>query len=112
VIDRARYARQMLVAEIGEAGQARLLAATARVAGDGLHHEIATAYASRAGIGTVLAGPIDDALAPSFVSTPAARAVIAGSRAALASIRAALGAMPEEKNRKGAKDANNSGIRS
>ena len=39
----ARYARQMIVAEIGDAGQARLKAAAAPLAGVGLAHEIATA---------------------------------------------------------------------
>jgi hypothetical protein len=92
VNERARYVRQMLVAEIGEAGQARLAAAEARLSGEGLAHEMAAAYASRAGIGRVAAGAIDErALAPSFLEEPAARAVVAGSRAALASIRRALG---------------------
>jgi hypothetical protein len=80
----------MLVAEIGDAGQARLEASTALVAGEGLAHEVAAAYASRAGIGKVERGPVDDGLAPAFLVEPAARAVVAGSRAALASIRAAL----------------------
>jgi molybdopterin/thiamine biosynthesis adenylyltransferase len=88
----ARYARQMLVAEIGEAGQARLKAATASLSGVGLEHEIATAYAVRAGIGTVQPGRIDEeALAPAFLELRAARAVAAGSRAALAAMREALG---------------------
>jgi molybdopterin/thiamine biosynthesis adenylyltransferase len=88
-----RYARQVLVAEIGEAGQVRLKAATARLAGAGLAHEIATAYAARAGIGAVEPGPVDEAaLAPEFLKLSAARAVLAGSRAALAAIREAIGA--------------------
>jgi hypothetical protein len=82
----------MLVAEIGEAGQARLGDAKAALAGDGLAHAIAAAYASRAGVGSVVAGPLDEAaLAPAFLEEPSARAVVAGSRAALASLRAALG---------------------
>jgi hypothetical protein len=92
VSDPARYVRQMLVADIGEAGQARLADAVAPLSGEGLAYDIATTYASRAGIGRVVPGPIDErALAPSFLEEPAARAVVAGSRAALASIRAALG---------------------
>ena len=92
MIDRVRYVRQMLVAEIGEAGQVRLREGTARLSGQGLAHEVAAAYAARAGVGDVVPGPIDEeALAPPFLTEPAARAVVAGSRAALASLRAALG---------------------
>lgn len=87
--DRRRFVRQMLVAELGEAGQARLEEATALVSGEGLLHEVATAYASRAGM-RIGSGPIDEALAPAFLKEPAARAVVAGSRAALASLRDAL----------------------
>jgi hypothetical protein len=82
----------MLVAEIGEAGQARLAQAVAPLSGDGLAHEIATAYASRAGIGRVVRGAIDErSLVPAFLEEPAVRSVVAGSRAALAAIRRALG---------------------
>jgi len=87
----ARWVRQMLVAEIGEAGQARLAKGTARVAGEGLAHEIGMAYALRADIGRVVPGPIDEArLAPAFLRAPAARAMVAGSRAALSALRSAL----------------------
>ncbi len=86
-----RYARQMLLAEIGEEGQRRFGSASAAVTGDGLGHEIATAYARRAGIGQIVQGPVDEhALAPSFLQLAAPRAVVAGSRAALAALRAAL----------------------
>jgi hypothetical protein len=92
VNDRRRYVRQVLVAEIGEAGQARLAGGVAPLSGPGLAHEIAAAYASRAGIGSVVSGPVDvGALAPAFLEEPAARAVVAGSRAALSSLRTALG---------------------
>jgi hypothetical protein len=91
VIEGARSIRQMLVAEIGAAGQARIEGASASVAGDGLVHEIAAAYALRAGIARIVPGAIDEErLAPAFLENPAARAMVAGSRAALASIRAAL----------------------
>ena len=87
----ARYARQMIVSDIGEAGQLRLESGTAEVAGLGLAHEIAEAYATRAGMRDVRPGAIDEtALAPSFLENPAARAVVAGSRAALAAVRRAL----------------------
>lgn len=88
--DFLRYGRQMLLAEIGEKGQRLLAAATADLAGVGLDHEVAEAYARRAGIGDVVPGAIDGALAPSFLENPAARAVVAGSRAALSAIRFAL----------------------
>jgi hypothetical protein len=82
----------MLLAEIGERGQARLEEAVARVGGDGLCHQIAASYAARAGIGQILLGPIDETeLAPSFLEHGATRAVVAGARAALASLRAAIG---------------------
>ena len=86
-----RYARQMRLAEVGEDGQRRLGDAMAAVAGEGLKHEIATAYARRAGIGRITNGEVDDAcLAPSFLEHAAPRAVVAGSRAALAVLREAL----------------------
>ncbi len=89
--DSLRYARQVLLVEIGERGQRLLEAATAPLGGDGLDHEIAEAYARRAGIGHVVAGDIDGALAPQFLENAAARAMVAGSRAALSAVRAALG---------------------
>jgi len=91
-VTEARYLRQMLVGEIGQAGQARIARAAAPLSGVGLCHEIAVSYAERAGVGSVTPGAIDEAsLAPSFLTNAAARAVVAGSRAALASLRAALG---------------------
>jgi molybdopterin/thiamine biosynthesis adenylyltransferase len=86
-----RFVRQVLLPEIGEAGQRRLGAATASVAGAGLAHEVAARYAEAAGFGAVAPGPVDvAALAPaSVVTTAAAREVLAGARAALAEIRRA-----------------------
>jgi hypothetical protein len=81
----------MLLVEIGEKGQRLLEAATAQLGGMGLEHEVAEAYARRAGIGNVVPGAIDGARAPSFLKNPAARAVVAGSRAALSALRATLG---------------------
>jgi hypothetical protein len=82
----------MLLAEIGEDGQRRLGGAMAAVAGQSLAHEIASSYARRAGIGTIAPGAIDElALAPSFLEYAAPRAVVAGSRSALAALRDALG---------------------
>jgi hypothetical protein len=91
VTDRVLVARQMIVAEVGEAGQARLEEATVPLAGEGLAHEIACAYAARSGVGAIVPGPLDEtALAPAFLECRAARSVVAGSRAALAALRAVL----------------------
>lgn len=91
--DPERFVRQVLLPEIGAAGQARLATSTAAVAGDGLHHEVATRYARAAGLGPIVAGAIDlDHLAPSAVCVhPSARMVLAGARAALAAIRGGVG---------------------
>ncbi len=93
-----RFVRQVLLPEIGIEGQARIGQATAAVGGDSPAHQIATLYAEGAGFGALAAGPIDlDALAPrAIVSSPAAREVLAGSRAALAAIRRATRASGEK----------------
>lgn len=91
MIDRARLLRQILVAEIGEAGQERISKAGARALGEGLAHEVAARFATGAGFAKVEAGELDEsALAPAFVRLPAARKVLAGSRHALSEIRRAL----------------------
>ena len=96
VID-PRWMRQVLLPEIGPAGQARIGRAAAPVLAAGraespLAHEVAERYARGAGFGALVPGAVDVAgLAPEdVVSSPAAREVLAGSRAALAAIRAAL----------------------
>ena len=85
--DLRRFARQIIVDGVGEDGQRRLAEATAPVLGSGLAHEIATSYASRAGVGRIVPGSIDPALETGFLELGAARDVVAGSRAALATIR-------------------------
>lgn len=89
----ARFVRQVLLPEIGEAGQRRIEAASAAVAGEGLAHEVAARYALGAGFGGVTRGPVDvEALAPAeLLSSGPAREVLAGARAALAEMRRALG---------------------
>jgi molybdopterin/thiamine biosynthesis adenylyltransferase len=93
VID-PRFVRQVLLPEIGEAGQAAIGRASAALAGPpgDLAHAVASDYAAAAGFARVTAGVIDvDALAPAAITRdPSARAVLAGSRAALAAVRAAL----------------------
>ena len=91
-----RYARQLLLVEIGENGQRLLEAASADLGGGGLDHEVAVAYATRAGIGNIGSGAIDGTLAPSFLENSAARAMVAGSRAALSAMRTALAAPRRE----------------
>lgn len=85
----ARFVRQVLLPEIGEAGQRRLGSASAAVGGEGLAHEVATRYALGAGFAEIVPGALDvDALAPAaIVSDPSARQVLAGARAALAEMR-------------------------
>jgi len=87
------HLRQILLPEIGAAGQDLIARGTAAVGGAGLASEIATRYARTAGFGAVAPGAVDvDAWAPESVCVHAApRAVVAGARAALAEIRAALG---------------------
>lgn len=88
----ARFVRQVLLPEIGIEGQARIGQAIAAVGGPSPAHEIASLYAAGAGFASVATGTIAvDALAPAaIVASPAAREVLAGSRAALAAIRHAV----------------------
>jgi hypothetical protein len=88
----ARFVRQVLLPEIGIEGQARIGQAIAAVGGPSPAHEIASLYAAGAGFASIAAGPIAAfALAPAaIVSSPAAREILAGSRAALAAIRGAV----------------------
>jgi hypothetical protein len=92
-VDAARFVRQVLLPEIGASGQARIGAATAPVGGSGAAHDVAARYARGAGFAAVADGPLDRAaLAPiDACANDAARDVLAGARAALAAIRAAVG---------------------
>ena len=87
----ARYGRQILLAELGVEGQARICATTAPVGGATFAHEVAARYAERAGFASVTPGVIDlDALAPpGIVQRPEARAVLAAARVVLAEMRKA-----------------------
>lgn len=85
-MDAERFVRQMLVVEIGHAGQRSICAGEAAVLGSTAAHRVAERYARAAGFERLVAGEVGDDLAPSFVVEPAARAVLAGSRAALAAI--------------------------
>ncbi len=73
----ARYARQQVL--VGDAGQARLAAATVVVDGDGLTSEVAALYLVGAGVGRVDVAPalvarVRDQNAEVVVSSEAARA--------------------------------------
>jgi hypothetical protein len=95
-IDAERFVRQLLLPEIGEAGQARLGASRAALGGPGAVNEVASRYACAAGVAAIDPGPIDVAvLAPAEVAAhPGPRAVLAGARAALAAIREGVGLPP------------------
>jgi hypothetical protein len=103
---RARYARQILLPELGPGGQARIVAGCAAVAGQPggssptqqLTHQVAERYARCAGFERVSAAALDlEAMAPrDVVSHDAPRAVLAGARAALAAIRRAAATSPVE----------------
>ncbi|HJL17281.1 MAG TPA: hypothetical protein RMH99_16560 [Sandaracinaceae bacterium LLY-WYZ-13_1] len=62
-MDRARYARHLLLAEVGEQGQRRLSAHRVRLEGDPRATEAAADYLARAGVGVVRAGDADDTVA-------------------------------------------------
>jgi hypothetical protein len=100
-IDRVKHGRQIRLAEIGEAGQARLASRAVAPCGQGLAREIEETYLSRAGVRVredgVRAGEGDGDGAPLRVD-PAllglrragAREVGEGALRALAAIRALL----------------------
>jgi molybdopterin/thiamine biosynthesis adenylyltransferase len=84
----ARYVRQVILPEIGEAGQARLASASVRVGG-GTSGEIEAAYLRAAGVGSIERGDADDSDAPAFGITDAsARDVALGAWRALRTMRA------------------------
>lgn len=88
-IEFARYGRQILLREVGRAGQLEVLGAVAHVGGDTLANRVAETFARRAGFAEVSSGEVGvEQLAPRhLVVVPAARAVLAGARAALQRFR-------------------------
>jgi hypothetical protein len=87
----SRYARQAILPEIGEAGQARIAAATAVVRARGAAAEIAKRYLVAAGFGAVHVEEASDAIAPPFDARDAsARAVAEGAYRALVELRKAI----------------------
>jgi hypothetical protein len=105
-LDRRRYGRQIRLAEIGEAGQAKLCAAKAAPRNTGLAGAVEVRYLAGAGVEVRpvarapasreshagdTASPSEPAVADLGLRHPAAREVAAGALAALDVIRAALG---------------------
>jgi len=83
--DEARFARQRLVPEVGDAGQARLCAATFDLSELGPQAAVvARLYLERAGLSEA------EGSAPSGVNEPPAEATLTGARFAVRTIRAAL----------------------
>jgi molybdopterin/thiamine biosynthesis adenylyltransferase len=80
---RARYGRQVRLPEIGEAGQARLLASEVVIGGAGDARTVEAAYVARAGSRVV-----DDAKAEALALT---KAIADGSEKTRADVFASLG---------------------
>lgn len=92
--ERVRYARHLLLAEIGPEGQARLCAASYRVEGDSSAARVAVDYIERAGVGCAAEGSVGDVA----LSVPSSEAVdaLAGRpelREAAAALAGALAAV-------------------
>lgn len=99
---RARYARQIMLPELGLTGQERIAGGCAALAAPdadvSLVYQVAERYARRAGFDRLAEGHIDiDTLAPKeIVHHQAPRAVLAGARAALAAMREVAGVAPSQ----------------
>jgi hypothetical protein len=94
-LDRARFLRHLVLAEIGESGQRRLSHASCEVptgTASDLEIEVAHRYLAGAGVGSVHTSAASSIEAPSWVLARAARDVLQGSLAALREIRSALDA--------------------
>lgn len=97
---RARYARHLLLPEIGELGQARLLASSFRVAGEPGARAVAGSYLERAGVsvqeqaGATVSVLEDQGRLEALAGAPylleAARA-LAGAFAAVETIKSVVG---------------------
>lgn len=93
-VDRLRYTRQIRLPEIGEAGQARLAAASVAPSGQGYARTIEATYLRLGGVGAVRedeTGVLDVDGSSLGVRDPAARDVAEGALRALAAIREVLG---------------------
>lgn len=89
--DRLLYTRQVRLPEVGEAGQARLAAATAPLGAAGFARTIEAKYLERAGLATVESGtPASVDVASLGLQNEAAREVGEGALRALAVLRNVL----------------------
>ncbi|HVH46580.1 MAG TPA: hypothetical protein VM925_29770 [Labilithrix sp.] len=91
--DRRRYTRQMRLAEIGEAGQAKLCAASVELGSGGFAKTVEERYARGAGMSVAAPGGGRSAVAVDALGLrhDAAREVAEGALSALVSFRAVLG---------------------
>jgi len=82
IVDAELYVRQVLVHEIGLAGQSAIASASAALRGDTLAHQVATSYAVAAGFGGLEAaqGPLEPKDLDASLISPAARDVLIGAR--------------------------------
>lgn len=85
-----RYVRQMLVREIGPAGQERIARGVAEVAGVGLAYDVACRYATRAGFGRIATHPDGLPTVSYIFLSHEAGAIAAGSLLALRAIRSVV----------------------
>ena len=90
-----RYSRQILLREVGGAGQQKLAAATVAVVGGGAAADVCALYLGAAGVRVVRAGSAetaeaDLALRPAPAADPA-EAWLAGAHAAVQGIKLLLG---------------------
>jgi hypothetical protein len=84
-----RHARQRLLASVGDAGQARIAAATYAVGSDAAA-EVARDYLQRAGAERFETAPVPPFAHAAAFRDPAARDFAAGAWRALGQLRAAL----------------------
>ena len=91
-MDRRRYTRQIRLAEVGDAGQEKLLAAEVRPGASGFAREVESTYLGLAGVRVTEAGAREEVdVATLGLEHDAAREVGEGALRALAAIRAILG---------------------
>jgi hypothetical protein len=85
-MDRVRFARQLILPEIGEAGQQALVQSSVALPDAGLTGEVARRYAKRAGVPTIVASPTPPTAVPEWLQNPQCKQMVAGSIAACCAI--------------------------
>ena len=88
----ARYTRQVRLAEVGAAGQARLERTVATVGGEGLSSRVCARYLESAGVRVLYVTEPGETASPTWIATldPSAREVATGAYEALSVMRSAL----------------------